>query len=480
MLLAATERALAHRLALVQSDGRTPSVVAAVVRDGRTVWSGARSSAGPVPHPGPETPGPAATGPECDPEPGPGTQYRIGSLTKALVAVVVLRLRDEGLIDLADPLERHLPGTQAPTATIAQLLAHTAAVPAEPRGPWWERTPGELRPDLGDLLDGEPRPLPPGRRHHYSNPGYAYLGALVERLRGEGWFEALRREVLEPLGMRNTTLLPRAPHVRGWAVAPWADVLLEEPLADTGTMAPAGQLWSTTDDLARFAAFLAGDGGRDVLSADTLVELRTPNSPPAHDNWDASHGLGVQLLRTPPGWPGTEQASRALVGHSGSMPGFLACLLVDPQERVGAVVLTNATSGPAVMAAGSDLIRIVLEHEPRFPEPWRPLSAADADPELVALTGPWYWGAAPFVLRLRPGRALELGPLSGPGRRTRLSPEEDGTWRGLDGYFAGETLRLCRAPDGSVSHLDLATFVFTRKPYDPDAPVPGGSRGWTD
>ena len=55
------------------------------------------------------------------------------------------------------------------------------------------------------------------------------------------------------------------------------------------------------------------------------------------------------------------------------------------------------------------------------------------------------------------------------------APRADGTWVGLDGYYAGETLRI--APD----HLDLATFVLTRTPYDPEAPVPGGvdERGWT-
>jgi hypothetical protein len=60
------------------------------------------------------------------------------------------------------------------------------------------------------------------------------------------------------------------------------------------------------------------------------------------------------------------------------------------------------------------------------------------------------------------------------GRASRFAPAPDGTWRGLEGYFAGE--RLLLADD----HLDLGTFVFTRSPYDPEAPVPGGvdDRGW--
>ncbi|MQY14282.1 D-aminopeptidase [Streptomyces sp. RB5] len=452
-LLPATRRALLHRLATAQAQGRTPSLAAAVVRDGETVWTGSRSMLG------------------DGHAPDAGTQYRIGSITKTFVAVLVMRLRDEGLIDLADPLDTHLKGTQAGSATIHQLLTHTAGLGAEPRGPWWERTPGSLRPDIAALYDESAQTvLEPGRRHHYSNPGFAYLGALVEQVRGAAWGDVLTDEVLEPLGMTRTTLLPEAPHAGGFAVHPWADVMLPEPLTDTGAMGPAGQLWSTTGDLARFAAFLA-EGADGVLGADTLEEMRTPAAPPAFGSWDAGQGLGVQLSRTPDG--------RIIAGHSGSMPGFLASLHLSVEEGLASVVLTNVTSGMTTTAVANDLIRLVAEHEPRFPDPWRPLDADAVDPALLDLTGPWYWGANPFALHLKADRRLQLTPLGAAGRASRFRPEADGTWTGLDGYYTGETLRVRRGADGEVTHLDLATFVLTRKPYDPKAPVPGGSDGWT-
>ena len=65
------------------------------------------------------------------------------------------------------------------------------------------------------------------------------------------WGEALQREILDPLGMSRTSLLPQEPHARGWAVHPWADVIQPEVVQETGRMAPAGQLWSTIDDLCR-------------------------------------------------------------------------------------------------------------------------------------------------------------------------------------------------------------------------------------
>lgn len=69
---------------------------------------------------------------------------------------------------------------------------------------------------------------------------------------------------------------------------------------------------------------------------------------------------------------------------------------------------------------------------------------------------------------------LHVGGLGGGARTSRFRPQADGTWVGLDGYYAGETLRVVRGPDGAVSHLDLGSFVFTREPYAPGEVVPGG------
>ncbi|MGW4443731.1 serine hydrolase domain-containing protein [Streptomyces sp. NPDC004682] len=449
-LLPGTRRALLHRIAVAQAEGRAPSLVAAVVRGGRVVWQGARSS---------------VDGHAPDGE----VQYRIGSITKTFTAVLVMRLRDEGLLDLGDPLEKHLPGTGAGEATVAELLAHTAGLAAESPGPWWERTPGSLRPELSDVLGEHPLLHPVGRRFHYSNPGYTLLGALVEELRGAPWEQVLREEILEPLGLHRTSAQPQAPHAGGWAVHPWADVMLPEPLEDLGRMAPAGQLWSTTGDLARFAVFLA-EGDDRVLGAESVREMRTPAAPAeSTDVADgAAYGLGMQIQH---------RGGRLLVGHSGSLPGFVANLVISVEDDVAAVVLANATSGPLVGAVGADLVRIVAEAEPRIPEPWRPLPEVDQD--VLELAGQWYWGTHAFGLRVS-ADGLLLGPLSGTGRRARFRSNGDGTWTGLEGYYAGELLRAVRRPDGTLSHLDVGSFVFTRQPYDPEASVPGGvdEGGW--
>ena len=115
-----------------------------------------------------------------------------------------------------------------------------------------------------------------------------------------------------------------------------------------------------------------------------------------------------------------------------------------------------------------DLAAIVADHEPRVPGRWQPLP--EVDQALLALTGLWYWGPRPYVLRLLPDRGLELSPATGRGRASRFRAEPDRTWTGLDGYYTGETLRLVPGPDETVDHLDLGSFIFTREPYGPDAP----------
>jgi CubicO group peptidase (beta-lactamase class C family) len=442
-MLDITARSLDHRLATSQVVGRLPSVVGGLVRDGALAWQ-------------------AGFGAVDDAPPTADTQYRIGSITKTFTAVLVLRLRDEGRLDLSDPLDRHVPGAPHGDRTIADLLAHTGGVQAETDGAWWERTPGGDRTMLYNETSAAR--LPAGRHYHYSNVGYGLLGALVEEHRRTSWAEALTDEILHPLGLTRTTMRPAPPHAAGWAVHPWADVLLPEPEHDAGAMAPAGQLWSTVADLAVWGAFLAGDTG-DVLSADTLDEMAEPLI--VHDDaWSVAHGLGVQVFR---------RGDRRLIGHGGSMPGFLAHLVVSRDDHAASLVMANATTGLDDVAF--DLLDLTLDREPRQPEPWAP--AIDVDPDVLDLVGPWHWGPVPFALRLE-GDRLHLAPLGPRGRAARFRRNDDGTWTGLNGYYRGERLTAGRDGAGRVTHLDIATFVFTRAPYDPAAPVPGGvdPDGW--
>ena len=446
----ATTRHLHHLLATEQRTQRLPSAVAGIVRGGELVWSGAAG-----------TLDGRAAGEPADAD----TQYRMGSITKTFVAVAVMRLRDAGRLDLEDRFDDHVPGTSFGRVTIAQLLSHGAGVQAETNGPWWERTPGGTWDELVASPVGQR--FAAGRRFHYTNVGYAALGELVARAHGAGWFEVVRRDLLEPLGMTRTTTRPSGRAAQGLAVHPFADVLLPEPEHDAGAMAPAGQLWSTTTDLGRWAAFLAGDTA-GVLAKETVQEMCEPHT--VNDlrgqAWTTAHGLGWQVWNI----DGVRYA-----GHGGSMPGFLAGLRVRLDTGDGVVVAANATTGLGDL--GHQLLSAFAEREPKTVEPWHADATSD-HARFAELAGTWHWGPAVATARLE-GPYLVLGE-PGLARGSRFAPVGPDEWLGLDGYYTGEPLRVVRRADGTPSHVDLASFRFTRTPYDPQADVPGGvdEAGW--
>lgn len=429
------EVAWQHRLEALQGHARLPSVVGGVLQEGRLVWSG-------------------GVGGSVD------DAYRIGSITKTLTAVAVLQLREEGLLDLDDPVGRVVPETAYADVTLRGLLSHTAGLPSEPVGPWWERSPGVERAALLAANDAAPV-AGPGEWFHYSNLGYALLGEVVARLRGASWLEVVSTRLLAPLGMTRTTYDPRAPHAVGRSVDHFAGTLSTEPHQDTGAMAPAGQLWSTVADLARWAAFLA-DGHPDVLPVRAVREMGRP-VPPADD-----YGLGLRRV---------VHEGRWLVGHTGSMPGFQASLFIDPVDRDGVVVLANATTGlpsdamPAILLGGEPVDAHPLT---RAVDPWVP--STDVPSLVRELLGVWFWGNTAVELRWHNQR-LHLRALASGELSDVFALTGDGRVVGEQGYHRGERLHVVRrdgADEGAVSHLECATFVYTRTPYDPRAPIPGG------
>lgn len=406
-----------------QAERRLPSVIAGVLDGPELVWWGSA---------GHET--------TLD------TQYRIGSITKVVTALLVMQCRDEGLLDLEDPLGRFLPETGYADATVRSVLAHVSGMQSEPAGPWWERSPGVPVPELLAANDGSGAVFEPSEHFHYSNLGYGLLGELVARLRGESWFSVAQERVLAPLGMTRTSYLPQAPYATGFSVHHLEGTLTEERVEDTVAMAPAGQLWSTLEDLARFAVFLAA-GDEAVLATGTLAEMRRPVAPAV------DYGLGMRLL---------PYAEGMLAGHTGSMPGFQATAFADPLNLVGVVALTNATTG----FSGSELPAVLLgDHTPGRVEPWVPTRAV---PEWAReLLGYWHWGNSAYEVRWHDER-LEWRDLA-RGALAEQFGLRDGRIVGLAGYHHGETLHVVRRDDGSPGHLECATFVYTRTPY-PDGP----------
>lgn len=437
-------RRLDRLVATAQAGQRIPSVSAAVFRDGEVLWRAALGAAD------------TARGEDATPD----HAYRIGSITKTFTAVCILQLRDAMVLDLDDPLRTHLPEVPA-GPTVRDALSHLSGFQREPPGEIWETLLPPTREGLLAGLEDAERVLRPGESWHYSNLAFGLLGEIVAR-RNEGEYEdVLRARVLEPLGLARTGFDPSPPRATGYYVDPYADrVTVEADPAAAGPIAAMGWLWSTVDDLARWADFLVT--GRDgVLAAATLDEMARVRTMADEATWSVGWGLGLELYR---------RGERVFVGHGGAMPGFLAAICVHRPERTGAVVLCNTGAGARPQALALDLAEAVLEALPRPPALWRPDGGAPG--EVVPLLGRWWSEGSELVLSWGGGRLrLELvdGP---PGRNVSwLELEGEDSWRIVEGRELGELLRVARDGNGAPQKLYVATYPLTRAPvaFAPDA-----------
>ncbi|MBO0655566.1 beta-lactamase family protein [Streptomyces triculaminicus] len=219
----------------------------------------------------------------------PGDRYRVASVTKSMVAAVVMQLVDEGRLKLDDPVSQHLPGLlpYKEPITVRQLLNHTSGVPNYFDQLYAETGDKELEEmernrfryfpprDLIKMATGKPLVSKPGTEFHYSNTNYLVIGQLIEKKTGRSLATELERRVFRPAGMKDTSYPAvnpylAGPHVNGYHLVegrPARDVTVYTP---TVWGAAAGVV-STNADLNRFFKALS-DG--TLLSSARWAEMR--------------------------------------------------------------------------------------------------------------------------------------------------------------------------------------------------------------
>ncbi|WNV90448.1 serine hydrolase domain-containing protein [Umezawaea sp. Da 62-37] len=267
-------------------------------------------------------------------------RFRVGSITKVFVSVVVLQLVGEGRIDLDAPVSRHLPGLlpDGDRITVRMLLQHTSGLrsytgelPLDPEGfeairyKHWE--PAELVA----LSTAKPLDFAPGTDWDYSNTNYVVAGLLVEKITGKPYARAVEQRILGPLRMRDTTVpgdrvdVP-GPHANGYVRI--GDRVVDITRINPSVAHSAGEMISTTADLDRFVAAVA-EG--KLLKPAQFAEMTglTDVSP--------GYGLGLE-------WQ--ELACGAeVIGHGGGIPGYSSLMLASEDGRVR--LEASFTSAPA-------------------------------------------------------------------------------------------------------------------------------------
>jgi CubicO group peptidase (beta-lactamase class C family) len=417
-----------------QAEQRIPSVSAAAVHGDEIVWEEALGLADV----------------EAGEEATPATQYRVGSITKTFTAVAVMQLRDEGRLELDDPVGKHLADVGRPEPTLRRMLAHLSGLQREPPGDVWESLRFPTREELVSQLAQAEQVLPPGARWHYSNLAFALLGEVVARLSGLEYEHYVRERIIEPLQLERTAFEPSDPVATPYLVDAYADRVRREPTLEKSSFAAAGSLWSTAADLCRWGNVLTR-GHKGVLAEATAEEMRTFQALADIETWKLGWGLGVMLMR---------EGDRVFVGHGGAMPGFLAGLAVSPKENAGIAVLVNSGAGVKIDQLTRGLATKVAEAYPPEPEPWRPSAPP---PELEGVLGRWWTEGAEVVIRWSAGK-LELRVADTPPALppSVFEPEGPERFRGVSGPEQGELLRIVRDGDGHVTKLYWATYPLTR------------------
>lgn len=270
------------------------------------------------------------------------TGFSTGSISKALTAWGVMRLVEQGRLELDAPVERyltrwHLPESDfdASGVTVRRLLSHTAGLSVSGYRGWDD---ADSVPSLEASLAGRTNGAgsvrlvaAPGTAWAYSGGGYTLLQLLVEEVTGRVFADYMRDEVLRPLGMTESSFA-LTPEILAASAVPYDDLGEAMGTPRFAEQAAAG-LHTTIADLARFALALLPDGpAGGVLRAETLGSMLVP-APATEGRW----GLGHAFSDFPDGV--------RRVGHDGGNRGWQASLWVGRETRDGIVVLTNASDG---------------------------------------------------------------------------------------------------------------------------------------
>lgn len=253
------------------------------------------------------------------------SRFRIGSMTKPFVATVVLQLAGEHRVSLDAPVERYLPGVvrgegnDGRNITVRQLLQHTSGIPDYLT--YLDKQEVLNNPlahhdarDLVNIALAHPPTFAPGTDWHYSNTNYLLAGMLIEKVTGNTWNQEVRRRIITPLGLHDTsapgdsTTIPE-PHPRGYVRPGQNAPLLDLTAFNPSVAGPSGAMISSGGDVDRFLDALVN--GRLLRPAQLREMMRTR---PTGDSDGRAYGLGLESRPLPCGglyW-----------GHGGDILGF--------------------------------------------------------------------------------------------------------------------------------------------------------------
>jgi len=309
------------------------------------------------------------------------TLFEIGSIGKSFTSLALLQLRDEGKIDLHEPITRYLPWFQIQSKyesiTPHHLMSHTGGI-------CWGAYFPSARYETWALRETEATTAP-GTHFRYSNAGFDTLGIVLEDVSGQSYGDYLQERIFDALGMTKSYPVITNKTREDLSVGYWT-FYYDRPLNRGGVLAPAtwletsagaGSPASTVTDMASYLRMYLnrGQGPQGEIISEESFEMMTQKV--IASDWirkDSFYGYGLEIHK---------EDGHTYIGHGGGMVGYSAFIMMDMDEGLGAVVLTNGLGNPGqVVLYALKLLRAALDGQelpelPSPPDPTKIKNAAD-------------------------------------------------------------------------------------------------------
>lgn len=324
----------------------------------------------------------------------PEAKYRIGSLTKPLLATLVMKLTEVGLLSLDGTLGDYLPDIYGQTAaapvTIAQLLSHTSGLKDIPNhfdDPWYHTIARQSFAPK-DFAAEWIKPVmmeEPGTTWRYNNAGFILLGLVIEEVTGAPYGKSLKRYVFDPAGMSDSgvfsedMVLPKlaqayAPQKSGvqddWGQegGKWAPPLR----VDASVFFSAAGIYSTARDLYRFDRALYTS---EIISSETRQNMMEKKT-----NFPYGFGWGTEV------WTMPDESRLSVKSHTGSIPGYQSYYLRSEGNQGSVIILNNTNNGAVVRKMGRDLMEVLNGKPIRLDlsELLWPIAQSEGDEAMIA------------------------------------------------------------------------------------------------
>ena len=292
------------------------------------------------------------------------TIYGIGSITKAFTALSIMQLQEQNKLSVTNSIKDYLtdlkienPFDDGNQIYINDILSHTSGLPSDIANGFFVDNPPTISWVIKEL--NKQRLISPRRYiSAYSNVGYGLLGEVISRVSGKSYGDYLRQNIFTPLNMTSSSI--------GYQLSNTSKTYdgNKETVEPTVRDVAAGFISSNVIDMSNFISMLIGDGSfksNQIISSNSIVDMESDQLTNVSLTQPFAYGYALMIDSIKiKNHKKKDSTIVSIIGHGGDTHAFHADLAYIPEQKVGAVVLTNSVNGRS-MSEASKLLKIYLE-----------------------------------------------------------------------------------------------------------------------